>query len=302
MGLYYHSFNDYLRETFNARVRRLSVNAGFSCPNKDGTLSSEGCVFCNEDAFTNFPEAGTPLKEQIARSIEVFKEKYKAEKFVAYFQNASGTNADVPALKAAYDTILDFPEIVGLSISTRPDCVDPARLDLIAGYADRYDVWMEYGVQSAHDGTLDRINRSHTFAQFEDAADRTASRGIKTAAHVILGLPGESREDMLATADALSALPVSGVKVHILHVLRGTRLEEDYNKGGVRLLSAEEYVPLVCDFLERLRQDIVIMRLVSNAAKDLLVGPDWINEKSLILRKIDEEFGKRSTRQGAGVI
>jgi radical SAM protein (TIGR01212 family) len=302
MGLYYYSFNDYLKEKFRARVRRVSVNAGFSCPNKDGTLSDRGCVFCNEDAFTNFPSADLPLKGQISRSIKSFKEKYKAERFIAYFQNSSGTHGEISALKAAYDAILDFPEIVGLSISTRPDCVDREKLDLIADYNGRYDVWVEYGLQSAHDGTLERVSRSHTFAQFRDAVSMASSRGIKAAAHVILGLPGESREDMIKTAEVLSALPVSAVKVHILHVLRGTRLHSDFEAGEVRLLGADEYVSLACDFLEHLRPDIVIMRLVSNAREDLLVAPGWINEKHRILNKIDEEFKRRGTRQGAGVL
>ncbi len=298
MSAYYYSFSRYLKERFGVRVRRLSLNAGFGCPNKDGTLSREGCVFCNEDAFTAFPEGGLPLEEQISRSIRFFRDKFRAEKFIAYFQNSSGTHAGIAELKAAYDTILRFPEIAGLSIATRPDCVDHEKLDLIAGYAHKYDVWIEYGVQSVHDDTLRRINRSHTFSQFRDAVYMTSSKGIKTAAHVILGLPGESRDDMLESASALSGLPLPAVKIHALHVLRGTRLEDDYNKGGVTLPAEDEYVRLVCDFLERLRPDMVVMRLIPDAGRDTLVAPGWINRKQEVLRRVEREFGRRGTRQG----
>ena len=298
MGKFYYSFNDYLKKRFGVRVHRLSLNAGFACPNRDGTLSREGCIFCNQEGFANFPKSNISLEEQITDSISFFKKRFKAEKFIAYFQNSTNTYASLDKLKKAYDTIKKFDDIVGLSISTRPDCIDEERLNLIKSYSDKYDVWLEYGLQSVHDKTLKDINRGHTFAQFRKAVEATAPKNIKTSCHVILGLSGEVGSDMMETARAISNLPLSGVKIHILHVLKNTKLEDFYRQGKIKLLEEEEYVGLVCDFLEHLNPDFVIMRLVSNAREDILVAPKWINNKQDILKKIDREFEKRGSRQG----
>lgn len=298
MEKFYYAFSDYLQNKFNARVQRVSVNAGFGCPNRDGTLSSEGCIFCNEEGFTNFPAATLPLAEQIKTSITFFKKRFAAEKFIAYFQNASNTYAAPADLKRVFDTIRQFPEIVGLSISTRPDCIDDEKLALIARYSDAYDVWLEYGVQSSHDVTLKTMNRSHTFSQFADAVEMAAGKNIKVSAHVILGLPGERREDMIYTATALSRLPMHGVKMHALHVLRNTALAPLYAEGKMKLLEPSEYVGLVCDFLEHLNPAFVIMRLVSNAKPESLIAPQWINQKQKIIDAIRDEFERRNTKQG----
>ena len=298
MQRHYYSFNEYLQNKFKARVQRISLNAGFGCPNRDGSLNSQGCIFCNEEGFTNFPDTRFSLNEQIERSMEYFKKRFKVEKFIAYFQNASNTYAEPADLKKRYDVIKAYPEIVGLSISTRPDCIDEEKLKLIESYTKKYDVWLECGLQSVHDKTLEKINRSHTYSQFVDALYLAARTRIKIAAHIILGLPEETRHDMLATAEAISKLPLSGVKIHVLHVLRETRLASLYKEDGVKLLTADEYVSLTCDFLEHIRPDIVIMRLVSNAKEDILVAPGWINEKQKILDSINREFDRRKTRQG----
>jgi radical SAM protein (TIGR01212 family) len=298
---YYNSFNTYLKKRFQAKVRRISLNAGFSCPNKDGQAGRGGCVFCNELGFSPFAGESMPLKEQIECSMKHAKERGRAEKFIAYFQNATNTYASPAKLKSAYDVIYDYPDIVALSISTRPDCVDDEKLDLIAGYAKDYEVWIEYGVQSVHDRTLKAINRGHTFDQTQEAIKKTAERGIKVGAHVILGLPGESREDMITTAQKLSELPVSGVKLHVLHVLKGTPLEDSYKGGNIALLTCEEYVDIACSFLENLRPDCVILRLVSDAKKEYLIAPDWINNKLAVIAQIEQKFASKGTSQGSSI-
>jgi radical SAM protein (TIGR01212 family) len=298
MERHYYSFNEYLQSKFGMRVQRLSLNAGFNCPNRDGLLSSEGCIFCNEEGFANFPQATISLDEQIRRSMDYFKTRFKAKKFIAYFQNSTNTYADIADLKKAYDVVNAYPDIVGLFVSTRPDCIDEEKLDLIDSYADKYDTWVEYGLQSVHNKTLRGINRSHTFEQFLDAVKMTQKKRIRVSAHIILGLPGESEGDMIETAKTISRLPISGVKIHALHVLRDTRLALYYEEGKARLLAPDEYVGLVCDFLEHLNPNFVIMRLVSNAKDDLLIAPKWINEKQRILSDIDIEFKRRGTYQG----
>ncbi len=298
--MFYYSYNDYLRKRFNAKVRRIGLNAGFVCPTGGAGSASGGCLFCNESAFSQFPGGNIPsLKEQITRSMDSFRKRRGTEKFIAYFQNASGTNAPLKKLKAAYDVIRDFPEIVSLVISTRPDCVDDEKLDLIASYVSDYDVWVEYGLQTIHDRTLKAIGRGHTFADSADAINRTSRKGIKAAAHVILGLGGESRQDMIATAREISRLPLSGIKLHVLHVLRGTSLERLYKKGKILIMQRSEYIDAACDFMENLRSDCVMIRLVSDSRREFLVAPEWMNDKLSVIRGIGKEFKSRGTRQGS---
>ena len=299
MEKYYHSFNDYLLKKFKARVHKISLNAGFTCPNRDGTLEVLGCVFCNEKGFSHFVNTKLPLYEQIETSMKFFRKRFNAEKFIAYFQNATNTYASVSKLKHAYDVIKLYPDIVGLSISTRPDCIDEKKLDLIESYSNDYDVWIEYGLQTIHDATLNKINRSHTFSHSLEAIRQTAKRNIKIGVHVILGLPGESRTDMIETAKAIANLPIAGVKLHILHILKNTELERLLNKHEVKLLGQNEYVEIVCDFLERLSLKCVVLRLVSDAKDDMLVAPKWVNQKQKIIEKIKDEFKRRGTKQGS---
>lgn len=294
----YYSFNRYLREKFGTKVRKVSLNAGFTCPNRDGTFSADGCTFCNERGFSHSAGNTAPLHDQIKTGIDFSRKRFKTGRFIAYFQNAANTSGSVGELKKAYDAIKDFPEIVGLFIATRPDCLDGGRLDLIESYADRYDVWIEYGIESTSDATLRRINRSHTFSQTLKAIEETSKRNIKIGAHVILGLPGESEKDMMKTAETLAGLPVDGIKLHVLHVLRDTKLEEAFNKGEVRLMEPAEYVNLACNFLERLNPKCVILRLVSDAREETLIAPKWINDKLKIIKAIENEFQKRASRQG----
>jgi len=299
MREYFFSFNDYLRNKFGERVQRLSLNAGFGCPNRDGTIDAGGCIYCNEKGFSPFAGTRLSLDDQISRSMDYARRRYKAKKFIAYFQNATNTYAPPEDLKKAYDVIKKFPEIVGLYISTRPDCVDEEKLELIDSYSKDYDVWIEYGLQSVHDRTLKMINRGHVFHDFVEAVQMTSKKNIKAAAHIILGLPGETRDDILKTAGKLARMSVFGIKFHMLHVLRDTKLEDYYRQGRIRLLTFAEYVGLVCDFIERISPEHVIFRLVSDAKADFLVAPKWINGKSEVIKSVKNEFKKRGTRQGS---
>lgn len=293
--MYYNSFNNYLRDRFGSKVRKIGLNAHFTCPHIDLDKGRAGCIYCNELGFSEFAGRKLSLKEQIDR---VIADGGDDKKYIAYFQNATGTNARIDDLKNAYDVIKTYPEIVGLSISTRPDSVDKDKLDLVASYTGEYEVWMEYGLQTIHDRSLEKIKRGHTFRQTARAIEMTADRGIKIGVHVILGLPGESTGEMMQTAKEISRIPVDGVKIHVLHVLKDTELEKMYEKGEIELLGLDEYVSLVCSFMENLDNRIIVMRACSDARKEFLVAPLWMNDKKKVLSLIDDEFMKRGTRQG----
>ena len=287
-----------MREKFGTKVQRLSLNGGFTCPNRDGTLSTDGCIYCNEEGFSPFATTDIPLDKQIEKSIAFATEACGAEKFVAYFQNAAGTYAPVAKLKETYDIINNYPDIVGLFISTRPDCVDAAKLDLIKEYTTSHDVWIEYGIQTVHDRTLAAINRKHTFAQSRLAIEETAARGIKVGVHVILGLPGETASDMIETADQISSLPIAGVKFHILHVLKNTPLEAMFTAGKIELLDMAEYVNIISEFIERMPPKCVVLRLASNAKKEFLVAPEWMSNKQKVINAIKRNLNDMDTYQG----
>ncbi len=295
----YYPFSRHLRETFGCRVHRITLDGGFTCPTRDGTLSLGGCIYCGErGSGSGAHRSGFSIAEQMIRGIEMGQRRFKAQKFMAYFQAFTNTYAPVERLRALYDEALRYEEVVGLAIGTRPDCVPEPVLDLLEEYSHRTYLWVEYGLQSAHDRTLRLIKRGHTVAQFVEAVKKTKARGIPICAHVILGLPGETREEMMATADLVASLDLEGIKIHSLCVLRGTELAEMYQRGEFQLPTLEEYLSLVCDFLERLPPRMVIQRLVGEAPADLLVAPSWSLEKRAVLQKIEGELERRGTYQG----
>ncbi|NOZ21452.1 MAG: TIGR01212 family radical SAM protein [Planctomycetes bacterium] len=298
--LRYYPFSQYLKKRFGCRVHKVTLHAGFTCPNRDGTCGVGGCIYCVNQSFS--PVAGksdTPIREQMKRGMKFLRRRSGPQKFIAYFQPFSNTYADVETLKARYDAALCDDAIVGISIGTRPDCVPDAVLDLVQSYTDRYEVWLEYGIQSIHERTLRLINRGHLFDAFEDAVQRTRGRGIKICAHTILGLPGETRDDMIETSRAVSDLGVDGIKLHHLYVAKETPLHEMYKRREVRVMSAEEYVPLVCDCLEVIRSDVAVQRLVGDTHGDMLVAPVWPQKKSAVFAAISAELRKRGSYQGA---
>ena len=298
----YNAFSDELKRAFGCRVHRVSIDAGFTCPNRDGSVGTDGCIFCGGSGSGSFGiSRGAPIAEQLAKGMEVMARKYKARKFLAYFQSYSNTYGPAERLKALYDEALAVPDVVGLIVGTRPDCLEPATLDLLTEYARRTFFWLELGLQSPLDRTLKLLNRGHDFASFAAAVNACKERGIKVCAHVILGLPGESREEMLATPAVLNGLGVDGVKLHLLHVMRDTPLATMYERGEVRLLSRDDYVGLVCDFLERLDPRISIQRLTGDGGRDHLIAPLWSLAKFEVLNAIDVELARRKTFQGASL-
>ncbi len=299
MGAYYYDLNTYFRAMFGERVHKLTVDAGFDCPNRDGRIASGGCIYCNpQGSGTGLHARGLSIREQLERSKAPVTRRFKARKFIAYFQSFSNTYAPLPILRKAYDEALAVPDIVGLSIGTRPDCIDEDVLALLSDYARKRLVWIEYGLQSAHDRTLTAIRRGHDVRCFIEAVERTRNRGIAICAHVILGLPGESRGDMLDTARLVADLGLDGIKLHLLYVIRGTPLAESYHKGAYRCLEQAEYADLVCDVIERLPPDMVIQRITGDPHPRELVAPAWALEKKPTIEMIHARFEARRTRQG----
>ncbi len=295
----YYAFSRFLKERFGGRVFRVTVDAGFTCPNVDGTVAKGGCVYCDNRSFSpNRRLPRTTIAAQVERGVEILSKRYKSAQFLAYFQAATNTYASVEKLRRLYDEALAHPQIVGLVVGTRPDCVPDEILDLLEEYAQTRFVSLELGLQTIHDRSLDWMNRGHHFDAFVDAVDRCQGRGLDLCGHVILGLPGETHADMLATAEVLGSLPLDAVKVHNLHVVTGTPLEEQYRRGEVRMLEFDEYVGLVCDFLERLPSTMVIQRLNGDSPADFMVAPMWCLEKARILAAIAAELVRRDSRQG----
>lgn len=287
-----YPFSLYLKNTFGEKVQRISIDAGFTCPNIDGSLSDKGCIYCNNKAFSLYARENCDIKTQIREGIGYYK-KREVNKFLAYFQAYTNTYGDLETLKKTYDNIREFKEIVGLIISTRPDCVDEEKIRFIAEYKNDYQVFIEYGLQTTHNHTLKAINRNHTYEDFLLALEITKKHQINVGVHIIIGLPGETYNEMMLTAERLANLPIDGIKFHCLHILKDTTCEEMYYQGKISLLNMDEYVKLVSSFLEKLPKNIVILRLVSNAHFEYLIAPKWINNKGLVISKINKEMERR---------
>ena len=296
----YTSFNGYLREKFNARVYRVPIDAGFTCPNRDGTRALGGCTFC-DDRGSGAPTINQVLsvKEQLHTGISRIRRRFKAEKFLAYFQAFTNTYAPEAVLRSLYDVSLDHEDVVGICIGTRPDCLDDNILDLLSEYAEKTYVFLEIGLQSAHNKTLDLINRAHSAEEFFDAVERARKRNLTVATHLIFGLPGETREDMMETVRQVADIGITAIKIHQLCVYKHTPMAVDYALGQLPLLEEDDYVNLVCDALEMLPPDMVVMRLVAEGTREEIIAPDWCFEKSRIMGKIDQELARRGTRQGS---
>ena len=295
----YNDFNTYLRDLFGCRVQKITVDAGLTCPNRDGTLASGGCIYCNvRGSGTGAHAKGQSVLQQLINGKKSLARRYQAKKFIAYFQSFSNTYAPLPVLKRLYEEALSVEGIVGLSVGTRPDCVDEPVLDLLQNYAQHHLVWVEYGLQSAHDKTLALINRGHDVQCFIDAVEKTKNRGIKICAHVILGLPRETRKEMLYTAETIQKLGIDGVKLHLLYVVKGTRLESLYRRGEFKCLEQQKYVDLVCDFLERMPPGMIIQRLTGDPHPEELIAPAWSLKKAETLELIRKTLEKRDSWQG----
>ena len=299
-GLLYHGLNFFYRKKFGKKVWKLSLDAGCGCPNRDGSLATLGCIFCDPESFSPSRRMGLgSIAEQIREGILRLKRRYGVERFVAYFQPGTNTYGPVDRLRQVWLDALARPEVVGLAIGTRPDCVGEDVLNLLAELAQRTWVVVEYGLQTIHDRTLDRLNRGHHYDAFLDAYQRTRRRNLDIGVHVILGLPGESPEDMRATARELARLEIHSVKLHNLYAVRNTVLADQVAAGQVRLPEFSEHVDRVVDFLEELPGKVVIERLCGDAPPAYLVEPQWCLNKQAVRAAVEAEFRRRGTKQGA---
>ena len=288
------SYGRFLRDKFGCRVYKIGIDAGFNCPNRDGSLSKAGCAYCNGDSFRpKTSDRIKPVQQQITEGTEYLRLRYGAEKFIAYFQSATNTYAPLEILAPLYKASLACADIVGIAIGTRPDCIDEEKLDWLQCLAEKYFVTIEYGLQSASDETLRRINRGHDVASWRDAVSMTRSRGIYIGTHLILGFPWESREETLSGARVVSEAGIDFLKLHHLHIVRGSSLAEEYLNRPFHLPDLEEYANLAADFIERMDPEIHIERLFATAPADQLIAPIWGKNKAEIQRFIEKVINER---------
>ena len=300
LGHRYFPLNVYFNHRFGGRVQKISLDGGFTCPNVDGTVTTGGCTFCDNQAFSPSRRVQRDaISSQIERGIFLLRRRYENEMFLAYFQPATNTYGPLDKLRMLYETAIEDPRIVGLVIGTRPDCIPDDVLDLIDEIAERTYVCLELGVQTIHDASLEWMNRGHGHAASVEAMRRVAGRKFEIGLHIMLGLPGETHEMMMQTADQVAQWNPSGVKIHNLYAVHRTRLAEQINSGEVTLLEMEEYVQLLADFLERLPPQIVIERISGDAPPRDLIAPKWVLDKGSIKKRLIEVLEERDSYQGA---
>ena len=298
----YCDYGDFLRRYFDCKVQKIAIDAGFACPNRDGTKGVGGCIYCNNQSFNPaYCQTKITVAEQIARGKEFFARKYPEMKYLAYFQAYTNTYAQLPTLKELYEEALRQSDVLGIIIATRPDCMPDELLTYLSELSKTHFVMVEYGVETSHDATLKLINRGHTWADVEDAVTRTAEAGVLCGAHLILGLPGEDMEHFIATAKRISALPLHTVKMHQLQVIRGTRLAKMWADGEVVLKdwSADEYIDVCIEVLKHLRSDLAVERFVSQSPADLLICPRWGLKNYEFTNRLNNKIKAQRIRQGS---
>lgn len=295
----YHTWNYYLRNTFGEKVFKVSINAGFTCPNIDGKISHGGCTYCSKEGSGDF--AGNP-KDNLIKQFHDIKQmmlkKWAHAKYIGYFQAYTNTYAPLEILKEKYETVLQMDDVIGLSISTRPDCLPDDVVDYLAQLNERTNLWVELGLQTIHDSTSKLINRGHDYKSFLDGLEKLKARNIKVVVHIINGLPGEDYDMMMDTAKAVSQMGVDGIKIHLLHVIKDTPMEKMLEKEMLNLMTQDEYVNLVCDQLEILPETMIVHRLTGDGKRDELVGPLWSLKKWEVLNQIDDTLKQRNSYQG----
>ena len=299
----YNSYIGYFKKTYGERLQKVVVDAGFTCPNRDGLVGTGGCTYCDNAAFhPGYSTAGIPIHEQIDEGIKFHRVRYrKAEKFLAYFQPYSNTYAPLERLRAVYEEALSHPLVAGIVIGTRPDCVDEARLDYLASLARDHVVVIEYGIESVYDRTLKRINRGHSFEDAVRAVEMTAARGLTQGAHFIFGLPGESVEEMLAYAPIINKMPLHSVKFHQLQIVRGTAMEREFasHPSDFVTFSLDEYLDFIVDLLERLRPDLYIERFAGEVPPRFVNSTPWgLLRNTELIRLLEQRLEQRNTFQG----
>jgi len=297
--VYYRSFSSYLKERFGEKVYRVSLDAGFTCPNRDGTKGYGGCAYCSPAGSWNREISQLQLHQQVQEGKQRIKKRYGAQKYIAYFQAYTNTYAPVEKLKKIYDSVVMDDDFVGIAIGTRPDCIDKEKLSLIASYKRTgREVWIEYGLQTANENTLRLINRQHGIKTFAKAVTMTKTYGIYVSAHVIIGLPDEGREDSIHTASFLAGLPIDGIKIHNLNIIKNTLMAKWYRERKVQPLSMDTYADCVVDFVERLNPTVIVQRLVAESDPRYLIAPLCSMQKQRVLRCIHDHFARRSSYQG----
>lgn len=298
----YHDFSSYMKEVFpDFKVQKISIDAGFTCPNRDGNKGRGGCTYCNNLTFNPaYCHEQKSVAEQLEEGKRFFARKYPEMKYLAYFQAYTNTYGELQHLMELYEEALAQKDVVGLVVGTRPDCMPDALLDYFEELSHRTYVEVEYGIESANDDTLRHINRGHDFADSVDAVKRTAGRGINTGAHIILGFPGEEHDELMRQASLISGLPLTTLKLHQLQIIRGTRMARQYERHpeAFHLYSADEYIDLAIDYIEHLRPEIVVERFVSQSPKDLLVAPDWGLKNYEFTAKVRKRMKERGSFQG----
>jgi len=295
----YNTFSVYQRKLYGERVQKVTVDAGFTCPNRDGKIAEGGCIYCNNRSFNpGYNEAGKSITQQLAEGIEFLNRRYKTKKYIVYFQPFTNTYAPLDTLKKLYEEALSHPQVIGLTIGTRPDCIDEAKISCLEQLAEHADITIEYGLESISDMTLKKINRGHDVQSYLDALELTAGRGIKICTHVIFGFPWEDKSQWLETADWLSEKPFEFLKIHQLHVVKGTKLAQMYEQEPFQLMDSREYIDLIVKFLERLNPEIVIQRLFGEAPPKVLLAPHWGMRVSQLLQILDRRLEEEDSWQG----
>lgn len=297
-----HRLNSYgqdLLKRYGERVHKIALDAGFTCPNRDGTKGTGGCTFCNNVSFSPAADTRQGMLEQIEQAKGKIARRTRAKRFIAYFQAYTNTYADIKELAAMYYEALEQPGIVGISVGTRPDCVSDEVLNLLDSIRDEgHEVWLELGLQSAFDASLERVNRGHTFAEYRDTALAARQRGIPLCTHLIIGLPGENEQHYHATLDAVLDIGVDGLKLHPLHVVKHTMLAYQWQRGGYQPLTKPDYIRIAADLIERTPEDVIFHRVTATASRDILLAPMWCAEKWNVLNGIEQELRRRGSRQG----
>lgn len=295
----YYSLNYFLREKFGSKVFKISLDAGFSCPNRDGKVSSGGCIFCSERGSGDFAgDREYSITKQFENIKSIMKKKWKEGKYIAYFQAYTNTYAPIDVLREKYEEALSQDGVVGIAIATRPDCLDQEVLDLLDELSKKTYLWVELGLQTVNDKTAKIINRGYNLEVFEEALKNLRKRNIDVVVHSIFGLPGEKEEDMFNTIKYLSSKDIQGVKFHLLHLMKGTPLVKLYEEGEFEFLEEEQYVKIICKAIVLLREDIVVHRLTGDSPRNLLIGPKWSLKKWEILNSIDKILEEKNIYQG----
>ena len=293
----YHSLDYMLRERFGEKVYKVTLNGGMSCPNRDGKIGTRGCIFCSAGGSGEFA-ADLSITDQIESQIAILSQKRPIHKYIAYFQAYTNTYAPVEYLEKIFTEAITHPKVVALSIGTRPDCLSPEIVELLSRLNRQKPVWVELGLQTIHETTAQYIRRGYTLSVFNDAVQRLRKEGIEVIVHTILGLPGESNEDILATMEYLNQMDIQGIKLQLLHVLRGTDLAADYEEGMFQTYERDEYLSLLIECLEHLRPDIVIHRITGDGPKDLLIAPLWASRKREVLNLLHHRMKEQQSFQG----